>query len=403
MKKSIIEVKHLKKSFGNHEVLKDINFSVKPGDVTSIIGASGSGKSTLLRCINLLETPTSGEILYNNEDVLLSKNIPSYRAKVGMVFQNFNLFENMNVLQNCMIGLTKVLKLDKEKAKNSPMLDSTSRDFSSSSIPIQMQSQTQEPPTEQEILLRKQAVRSQNLNAIQGQFFAKNYKGTENTITIDYENNNTYKIRTRIAMTSTMIFPQKIKNFILGDNVGFEVLEVPNSQNTIAIRPKLIGVDTSLAVFTEDGKLYSFYIFSTDFKSWKNPHLVVFVKDKRTTIEKSKDPVFNEYFYVEEGINKLREKKKEVYKRYKIKAKKQNTWLMPEEVFSDNNYTFFKYDKTRYPQIPSVYVVVDKQDSPIETRVIGDFVIAETVADKFTIRIGEAYVCIEREKAQKGK
>ena len=76
---------------------------------------------------------------------------------------------------------------------------------------------------------------------------------------------------------------------------------------------------------------------------------------------------------------------------------------MPEEVFSDNNYTFFKYDKTRYPQIPSVYVVVDKQDSPIETRVIGDFVIAETVADKFTIRIGEAYVCIEREKAQKGK
>lgn len=76
------------------------------------------------------------------------------------------------------------------------MLDSTSRDFSSSSIPIQMQSQTQEPPTEQEILLRKQAVRSQNLNAIQGQFFAKNYKGTENTITIDYENNNTYKIRT---------------------------------------------------------------------------------------------------------------------------------------------------------------------------------------------------------------
>lgn len=292
---------------------------------------------------------------------------------------------------------------DKERVKNSPMLDSTSRDFSSSSIPIQMQSQTQEPPTEQEILLRKQAVRSQNLNAIQGQFFAKNYKGTENTITIDYENNNTYKIRTRIAMTSTMIFPQKIKNFILGDNVGFEVLEVPNSQNTIAIRPKLIGVDTSLAVFTEDGKLYSFYIFSTDFKSWKNPHLVVFVKDKRTIIEKSKDPFFDEYFYVEEGINKLRVKKKEVYKRYKIKAKKQNTWLMPEEIFSDNNYTFFKYDKTRYPQIPSVYVVVDKQDSPIETRVIGDFVIAETVADKFTIRIGEAYVCIEREKAQKGK
>ena len=246
-------------------------------------------------------------------------------------------------------------------------------------------------------------MRSQNLKAIQNQFFAKNYKGTENTITIDYVENTTYKIRTRIAMTSTMIFPQKIRNFILGDNVGFEVLEVPNSQNTLAIRPKLIGVDTSLAVFTEDGKLYSFYIFSTDFTSWKNPHLVVFVKDKRTIIEKNKDPFFDEYFYVEEGINKLRVKKKEVYKRYKVKAKRQNTWLVPEEIFSDNNYTFFKYDKNRYPQIPSIYVVVDRQDSPIETRVIGDFVIAETVADKFTIKIGEAYVCVEREKVQKGE
>lgn len=117
MRKNIIEIKHLKKSFGNHEVLKDIDFVVKQGDVTSIIGVSGSGKSTLLRCINLLETPSSGEILYNGENILLSKDIPAYRAKVGMVFQNFNLFENMNVLQNCMIGLTKVLKLDKEKAK----------------------------------------------------------------------------------------------------------------------------------------------------------------------------------------------------------------------------------------------------------------------------------------------
>lgn len=281
-------------------------------------------------------------------------------------------------------------------------LDSTSRDFSSSSMPYQTPTQPQEPPTEQEILLKKQAVRSQDLKAIQNQFFSKNYTGTENTITINYEENNTYKIRTRIAMTSTMIFPQKIKNFVLGDNVGFEVLELPNSQNTIAIRPKLIGVDTSLAVFTEDGKLYSFYVFSTDHKSWKNPHLVIFVKDKRTIIEKNKDPFFDEYFYVEEGINKLRVKKKEVYKRYKVKAKKQNTWLVPEEIFSDNNYTFFKYDKDRYPQIPSIYTVIDKQDSPIETRVIGDFVIAETVADKFTIRIGEAYVCVEREKFKKG-
>lgn len=113
----IVAIKHLKKKFGEHEVLKDINFSVKKGDVTSIIGSSGSGKSTLLRCINLLETPSSGEILYKNKNVLEMKNIPEYRSKVGMVFQSFNLFDNMNVLQNCMIGLTKVLKEDKEQAK----------------------------------------------------------------------------------------------------------------------------------------------------------------------------------------------------------------------------------------------------------------------------------------------
>lgn len=117
MSEKIIEIKHLIKNFGNHEVLKDIDFSVKKGDITSIIGASGSGKSTLLRCINLLETPTGGEILFNGENIVNAKDIPNYRTKVGMVFQNFNLFENMNVLQNCMIGLEKVLKISKDEAK----------------------------------------------------------------------------------------------------------------------------------------------------------------------------------------------------------------------------------------------------------------------------------------------
>ncbi len=117
MSERIIKIKNLKKNFGKHEVLKGINFSVKKGDITTIIGASGSGKSTLLRCINLLENPTDGEILYNGENILNSKNVPAYRAKVGMVFQNFNLFENMNVLQNCMIGLRRVLKMNKQEAK----------------------------------------------------------------------------------------------------------------------------------------------------------------------------------------------------------------------------------------------------------------------------------------------
>ena len=113
----IIEIKGLKKQFGEHEVLRDIHFSVNTGDVTCIIGASGSGKSTLLRCVNLLETPTGGQIIYKGQDILETKNIPAYRAKVGMVFQSFNLFENMSVLKNCMIGQQKVLKTPKEDAK----------------------------------------------------------------------------------------------------------------------------------------------------------------------------------------------------------------------------------------------------------------------------------------------
>lgn len=118
---SVISIKGLKKSFGENEVLKDINFSVNKGDVTCIIGSSGSGKSTMLRCINLLEEPSGGEIIYNGQNILETKNIPAYRAKVEMVFQSFNLFENMTVLKNCMIGQLKVLKKSKEEAKETAM------------------------------------------------------------------------------------------------------------------------------------------------------------------------------------------------------------------------------------------------------------------------------------------
>ena len=116
--KMILDIKHLSKSFGNHEVLRDIDFTVYKGDVISVIGASGSGKSTLLRCINLLETPTSGEIFYHEKNVLEpGVKAPEYRSHVGMVFQSFNLFNNMTVLDNCMVGQTKVLKKSKEEAK----------------------------------------------------------------------------------------------------------------------------------------------------------------------------------------------------------------------------------------------------------------------------------------------
>ena len=118
MSELVLQVQHLSKSFGSHEILRDIDFSVHAGDVTSIIGASGSGKSTLLRCINLLETPSDGHILFHGQDMAgRHTNAAAYRAKVGMVFQSFNLFNNMTVLQNCMVGQIKVIKKKPDEAR----------------------------------------------------------------------------------------------------------------------------------------------------------------------------------------------------------------------------------------------------------------------------------------------
>lgn len=118
----IIDIQHLSKSFGAHEVLKDIDFSVSKGEVVSIIGSSGSGKSTLLRCINLLEKPTGGQIIFNGENILDDKHdVHQYRRKLGMVFQQFNLFDNHNVLSNCIVGQMKVLKRSREEAEKVAM------------------------------------------------------------------------------------------------------------------------------------------------------------------------------------------------------------------------------------------------------------------------------------------
>lgn len=114
---NIIEIKHLSKSFGTHEVLKDVNFNVKKGEVVCLIGSSGSGKSTLLRCVNLLERPSGGEIIYNGDNILGdSHDVEKYRTHLGMVFQQFNLFNNLDVLNNCIVGQQKVLKRSKSEA-----------------------------------------------------------------------------------------------------------------------------------------------------------------------------------------------------------------------------------------------------------------------------------------------
>ncbi len=118
----VIDIQHLRKSFGTHEVLKDIDFSVNKGEVVCIIGSSGSGKSTLLRCVNLLEKPTGGQIIYQGENILDDKHdTRAYRTKLGMVFQQFNLFSNHNVLSNCVVGQIKVLKRSREEAEKVAM------------------------------------------------------------------------------------------------------------------------------------------------------------------------------------------------------------------------------------------------------------------------------------------
>lgn len=122
MSEKVIELVHLQKQFGENTVLRDINLSVSKGEVLSIIGASGSGKSTMLRCINLLETPTSGQVLYHGKDITShDMNLSQYRAKVGMVFQSFNLFNNMTALNNCITGQVSVLKRSREEAEATAM------------------------------------------------------------------------------------------------------------------------------------------------------------------------------------------------------------------------------------------------------------------------------------------
>ena len=118
MSTSLLEMNHIKKEFDGLQVLKDVSIHVNEGEVVSIIGSSGSGKSTLLRCLNMLETPSTGEINYHGTDITSKNvNVPEYRSKVGMVFQNFNLFNNMTALKNCTVGQVKVLKKSKEEAE----------------------------------------------------------------------------------------------------------------------------------------------------------------------------------------------------------------------------------------------------------------------------------------------
>ncbi|EAJ7790417.1 type IV secretion system protein VirB9 [Campylobacter coli] len=260
--------------------------------------------------------------------------------------------------------------------------------------------------SEEQIALMKSAIRNQNLNALQRRFFQKKYSGYENTLNLNYKENKTQKIRTRFAMATTLIFETDITNYILGDTTGFKVEEIPSMPNAIAIKPMLIGIDTSLTIFTKDNKLHTFYIFSTDYKNSKDPSLVIYIHDENSKemIKEKQEKLAKDYLIIKEGIAEVRVKKSEIYNHYSQKAKKGNEWLISEKIFNDKKFTYFKYDKDKMPQVPAIFAVIDKQDSPVETRIIGNYVIAETTARKFTIKSGDSYVCVERlEKSNQNK
>lgn len=262
--------------------------------------------------------------------------------------------------------------------------------------------QNEEKLSDEQIALIKSAIRNQNLHALQNKFFNKKYTGYENTLSIDFKENKTQKIRTRFAMATTLIFETDVINYILGDTTGFKVEEMPNMPNAIAIKPLLIGIDTSLTIFTKDKKIHTFYVFSTDYKNTNDPALVIYIKDKETKqiLEAKKKEDNTNYFLIKDGIAEVKVKKDEIYRHYSQKAKKTSQWLISEEIFNDKKFTYFRYSKDKMPNIPTIYQVIDKQDSPVETRVIGDYLIAETTANKFTIKSGDSYVCVERLKEQ---
>ncbi|PSM51254.1 P-type type IV conjugative transfer system translocation pore protein TrbG/VirB9 [Campylobacter blaseri] len=268
-------------------------------------------------------------------------------------------------------------------------------------------STSQEPReySKEEMELMRNAIRNQDLKALQKKFHSKKYSGFENTKTIKYTPNKTHKIRTRHAMATTLIFDSPIENFILGDQTGFKLELIPNKDDAIAVIPQLIGIDTSLTIFTRDGKIHTFYIFSTDYKNTKDPSFVIYMKDeeairaKQAKIERDN----RDYKIIQDGIAELKIKKSDIYNGYIQKANKENEWLLSAEIFDDKKFTYFKYPKDELPQVPAIFAVIDNQDSPVETRVIGDYIIAETINPRFTIKSGNSYICVGRKETKEEK
>lgn len=281
----------------------------------------------------------------------------------------------------------------------------------------------------------------QDLNAIQGSFFDKNRSKMSNTLNIDYFQGQTYKIRLRYAMATLLFFSKPISDFVLGDKVGFDAKILESNDRILLIKPLQIGVDSNISVIDNEGKIFSFYVFSTTFTSSKHPNLQVFIEDKNyysnafmkpqnkeNTLEKA--PTNNkplkeekeetkekeeETIIIGDNTNAMKIVKKDIQKGYRALKSSQRKWyclgicskksklsLMPEEIFNDKQFTYFKFDKKlALSKFPVIYKVVDGYDNPVNTRIVGDYIIAEDVSAKWTLRLGKDYLCIRFIKKSK--
>ncbi|GAA9720540.1 hypothetical protein VN0032_04660 [Helicobacter pylori] len=286
----------------------------------------------------------------------------------------------------------------------------------------------------------------QDLNAIQGSFFDKNRSKMSNTLNIDYFQGQTYKIRLRYAMATLLFFSKPISDFVLGDKVGFDAKILESNDRILLIKPLQIGVDSNISVIDNEGKIFSFYVFSTTFTSSKHPNLQVFIEDKnyysnafmkpqnkenalentptnnkplkeeplKEEKEETKEKE-EETITIGDNTNAMKIVKKDIQKGYKALKSSQRKWyclwacskkskpsLMPEEIFNDKQFTYFKFDKKlALSKFPVIYKVVDGYDNPVNTRIVGDYIIAEDVSAKWTLRLGKDYLCIRFVK--KGK
>ncbi|OOC23189.1 conjugal transfer protein [Helicobacter pylori] len=289
----------------------------------------------------------------------------------------------------------------------------------------------------------------QDLNAIQGSFFDKNRSKMSNTLNIDYFQGQTYKIRLRYAMATLLFFSKPISDFVLGDKVGFDAKILESNDRILLIKPLQIGVDSNISVIDSEGKIFSFYVFSTTFTSSKHPNLQVFIEDKNyysnaflkpqkenkentlenaptnnkplkeETLKEEKEETLKEEkeetkekeeetITIGDNTNAMKIVKKDIQKGYKALKSSQRKWyclwacskksklsLMPKEIFNDKQFTYFKFDKRlALSKFPVIYKVVDGYDNPVNTRIVGDYIIAEDVSAKWTLRLGKDYLCI---------